>query len=94
LLVTAFTGGRGKATLVALNRSTMPMIVHLSWPKVAFREMEIADQYRQNELQPEGFSSRGGTIKLQIEKLQIEPGAIVTLTNVELGGVKQNKGSD
>lgn len=79
VLATAFKRKDGKATLVILNRSTIPVRPALTWPGVSFDIMEITDPYNQNTIQ---------SIKVQgeaeWENITIQPGAIVTLTSVPL----------
>ncbi|UCG47666.1 MAG: hypothetical protein JSU94_19550 [Phycisphaerales bacterium] len=81
LLVSAFAGKLGKGTVVVLNRSVRPRRLRAVWPGVRFTEMEAADPYRQNELAKAPGPAADGTTEVIIE-----PGAIVTLSNVALAG--------
>jgi len=75
VLATAFSGAGGERTLVLLNRSGVAQKVDVKWPGAAFRYLETASPQQENSVQPAGAS-------LQV---LVAPGAIVTLTNVELG---------
>ncbi len=75
LLAAAFSAGRGRGTLVILNRSFRPARVRVDWPGVRFTTLELADPYHQNAVQ--ACSDR-------TDNVIVEPGAIVTLTNVRL----------
>ncbi|MGV8096852.1 MAG: glycoside hydrolase family 30 beta sandwich domain-containing protein [Mangrovibacterium sp.] len=82
LEVVAFKGDHKSATMVILNRSLNPVSLDVSWNDVHFTEMEIVDPYSPNLVKP--FSRN---------KVIVQPGAIVTLTNVPLN--KNNpKGMD
>ena len=72
LLVTAFAGSASK-TLILLNRSTAAQKVKVEWPGAAFRFMETASSQHENTVEPAP------------REVTVAPGAIVTLTNVELG---------
>ena len=72
LLVTAFAEGN-KRTLVAVNRSTRPVVMNLDWPGAALNVVETVDPYSPNAV--------GSSLP---ERLAIAPGAIVTLSNVPL----------
>jgi len=82
LLVSAFAGKSGEATVVILNRSTQPRRVRILWPDVKFTEMELADQYHQNDVRNAPGKLTDGSIEIPVN-----PGAVVTLTNVSLGHV-------
>ena len=86
LLVSAFSGKGGAATLVLLNRSTKPRQVRVLWPGAAFKQMEIVDPYHENEVQPLEDAPGRKSFGLLTEggRATVEPGAIVTLTNVGL----------
>jgi hypothetical protein len=70
LLVTAFEDGKGGRTLVALNRSTEPQTLSLDWAGGAMKQVERVSFYEDNTV-----SNDTGSVK-------IEPGEIVTLSNV------------
>jgi hypothetical protein len=76
LLACAFTGDDGKATLVALNRSLVPVSLQANWPLVKFKEIERVSPYCVNKVEPYA----GGAVV-------IGPGEIVTLTNIELNAL-------
>jgi O-glycosyl hydrolase len=73
LLVTAFEGAGGARTMVVLNRSLAPQRIAIEWPGKPFRYMETASPREEN------------SIHQAPAEVTIEPGALVTLTNVELG---------
>jgi hypothetical protein len=75
LLATAFRGAGGETTLILLNRSSVAQKVAVKWRGAAFRYLETASPQRENSVEPAGAT---------MEAL-VAPGAIVTLTNVELG---------
>ena len=79
VLATAFTGGRDDRTLVLLNRSTAPQKVTVTWPGAPFRYQEVASPQQQNAVEPPP-SPQGDTVEVTVP-----PGAIVTLTTVDLG---------
>ncbi len=74
LLVTAFEGAGGARTLVLLNRALAPQRVRISWPGKPFRYMETVSPREENVVRaaPPG-------------EVTVEPGSLVTLSNVELG---------
>ena len=74
LLATAFSGNSGVRTLVMLNRSAAAQRVTVTWPGGAFRYMEVASPERENSVEPAAAG-----------EVTVPPGAIVTLTTVELG---------
>lgn len=76
LLATAFLGSAGERTLILLNRTPYAQKLDVTWPGAKFRYLETADCLHQNSVEPYIQSA-----------LTIAPGAIVTLTNVELGKV-------
>jgi hypothetical protein len=75
LLATAFHGAGGETTLILLNRSSVAQKVAVKWRGAAFRYLETASPQRQNSVEPAGATT----------EVLVAPGAIVTLTNVELG---------
>ncbi len=78
VLVCAFKGEGGAATVVLLNRGTAPKRAGVLWPGTVFSEIEVADPYHQNEARPlEG--AKEGTCEVLLA-----PGSIVTVTNVAL----------
>ncbi len=79
LLVTAFTGGGDQHTLIVLNRSTVRQRISLTWPGAVFRYRETASPQLENAVQPAPAG------KGNVWEVTAEPGAIVTLTDVELG---------
>jgi O-glycosyl hydrolase len=81
LLVSAFAGQDGAATLVLLNRSTAPMKVPINWPGIKFTEQEISDPYHENSVTP---------LPADLWELVVEPGSIVTWTDVPLGQAPEN----
>jgi hypothetical protein len=74
LLATAFSGNAGARTLVMLNRSATPQRVSVTWPGEPFRYMEVVSPQQENAIEP-----------IAPGEVTVPPGAIVTLTNVELG---------
>jgi hypothetical protein len=74
LLATAFSGNAGPRTLVMLNRSTAAQRVSVTWPGEPFRYMEVVSQQQENAVEA-----------MSAGEVTVPPGAIVTLTNVELG---------
>jgi hypothetical protein len=83
LLVTAFAGRGDQHTLIVLNRSTARQKISLKWPGAAFRFRETASPQSENTIEPSP-AAQGA-----VWELTVEPGAIVTLTGVELGSVGQ-----
>ncbi len=83
LLVTAFSGAGGERTLILLNRSGVAQNVDVKWPEARFRYLETASPRQENSVEP---SPRPAGASLQA---LVAPGAIVTLTNVELGNVTE-----
>ena len=80
LLVSAFAGEDSTATIVLLNRSTKPRRLHVKWPGVKFTEMETVSPYYENKVR-----KAPATPADRAAEILIEPGCIVTLTNVPLG---------
>ena len=74
LLATAFSGNAGARTLVMLNRSAAAQRVAVTWPGGAFRYREVVSPQQENAVEP-----------VAAGEVTVPPGAIVTLTNVELG---------
>jgi hypothetical protein len=81
LLATAFSGNGGARTLVMLNRSAAPQRVSVTWPGEPFRYMEVASPQQENAVEPVPPGEAGAA------EVIVPPGAIVTLTNVQLGQV-------
>ena len=81
LLVTAFAGDGGRHTLIVLNRSTVRQKISVRWPGAAFRYRETASPQLENAVEPAPAAKR------DVWEVTVEPGAIVTLTGVELGHV-------
>ena len=80
LLASAFIAENAGRTVVLLNRATRPEQVRLAWPNAVFTEMEVVTPYEANAVSsPPKHSDQG------IVELTIEPGSIVTLSNVPLG---------
>jgi hypothetical protein len=79
LLATAFSGANGERTLVLLNRSTATLKVAVKWPGAAFRYLETASPRAENSVEPSPVAA-GANLEVLVA-----PGAIVTLSNVELG---------
>jgi hypothetical protein len=80
VLATAFRGAGGERTLILLNRSVAAQKVELKWPGASFKYRETASPQQENAVEPAGVG---------LEVL-VAPGAIVTLSNVELGKVSGN----
>jgi len=79
LLVSAFAGENKKATAVVLNRSLRPRRVSIVWPGVTFAEKELVDPYHENDVRKAPAPRADDAIEIVVD-----PGAIVTLTNVPL----------
>jgi len=79
LLATAFSGANGERTLVLLNRSAVSQKVAVKWRGAQFRYLETASAMEENSVEP-GPRPAGASLEVLVA-----PGAIVTLTNVELG---------
>jgi hypothetical protein len=79
LLATAFSGAGGQSTFILLNRSSVAQKVAVKWPGARFRYLETASPRQENSVEPSPRPAAAG-----LEAL-VAPGAIVTLTNVELG---------
>lgn len=84
LLATAFIGKAGEKTLILLNRSTVSQKVEVKWSGVKFRYLETAGPQHENQVES---SPVPADANLQV---LVAPGAIVTLTNVELGQVTED----
>jgi O-glycosyl hydrolase len=84
LLVSAFAGKDHAGTMVILNRSMKPRRLHVRWPGVTFTQMELVDPYHKNDVQKAPATHADGATEVTIE-----PGALITLTNVPLGLVGQ-----
>jgi hypothetical protein len=79
VLATAFRGAGGERTLILLNRSAAAQKVAVKWRGAQFRYLETASPRAENQVAPSPQPS-GGNLEVLVD-----PGAIVTLTNVELG---------
>jgi hypothetical protein len=75
ILVTAFQGASGKRTLILLNRSVRTQNVAIHWPGATFASLETVNSQHENAVEAWG----GGP------EVSVPPGAIVTVTDVELG---------
>ncbi len=80
ILVVAFQGAAGKRTLILLNRSVRAQQVALRWPGATFAYVETVDAQHENAVN----AWSGGA------DVSVGPGAIVTMTNVELGKVPED----
>jgi O-glycosyl hydrolase len=69
LLVSAFEGKEGKATVVMMNRSTVPQEVSLDWQGEKWVQLEKTSPYTENETSP---ATSGPQI--------VQPGEIVVLS--------------
>jgi len=87
VLATAFSGAGGERTLILLNRSAVAQKVEVKWRGARFRYLETASPQQENSVEasprPSGASP----------EVMVAPGAIVTLTNVELGEVTEDFGA-
>jgi len=79
ILASAFSGARGERTIILLNRSAAGQYVTVHWSGAEFRYRETADAQHENSVEP-APGVAGGSVEVQVP-----PGAIITLTNVELG---------
>ena len=79
ILVSAFAKAGNKGTIVVINRSTTPRRVSILWPGVKLKEFEIVDPYNFNIPGAVTADNKGQT------QILVQPGAIVTATNVVLG---------
>jgi len=84
VLATAFSGTGGERTLILLNRSAVMQNDEVKWRGVRFRYLETASPQQENSVEP---SPRPAGASVQVS---VAPGAIVTLTNVELGKVTED----
>jgi hypothetical protein len=75
LLATAYQAADGAATAVMINRSLAPMRVSLDWAGARFQWAETASPYSENAVTP---AAPGAVL--------VQPGEIVTLSSVPLGG--------
>jgi hypothetical protein len=80
ILSTAFRDAAGKRTLILLNRSVRAQKVALGWPGASFAHLETVDAQHENTVE----TWSGGA------EVSVGPGAIVTLTNVELGKIAED----
>jgi hypothetical protein len=67
--------------LIVLNRSTVRQKTAVRWPGAIFRYQETASPQLENAVEP------APAAKGDAWEVTVEPGAIVTLTGVELGRV-------
>lgn len=74
LLVTAFRGAHGQATIVAMNRSTTAQHLTIHWPGVKWQQLERTSLYLQNA---------DSQVPWQIV---VQPGEIVTLSTITVHG--------
>jgi O-glycosyl hydrolase len=77
LLVTAYQGAGNLRTVILMNRSTVPLNAAIEWAGAKFAWVETASPYFENDVR----AAAPGAVLLQ-------PGEIVTLSNVPLGGGK------
>ena len=80
LLAIAFTGEQGN-TLVLVNRADKPVLCIIPAGGKKYRYMERTSQYFQNQVKAPPAPEN------EQLKIRIEPGEIITLTNVELNGL-------
>ncbi len=73
LKMVAFEGDNNTGTMVILNRSFNPIDLEIVWRNIQFSEIETVDPYSPNIAVP--FNDN---------KVEIQPGAFVTITNVPL----------
>jgi hypothetical protein len=78
LLATAFAGKDGEATVVLVNRTPAHQKVAVSWPGAQFRYLELADPQFENIVFHAPAGHEGAV------EVTVHPGAIVTLSNVDL----------
>jgi hypothetical protein len=83
VLATAFSGAGGERTLILLNRSQIAQKIGVKWPGARFRYLETASPQQENSVEP-GPRPAGASLQVLVA-----PGAIATLTNVELGKVTE-----
>jgi len=80
VLATAFTGVAGERTVILLNRSAAPQTVEVRWAGARFRYLETVSTRRENAVEPAPRLAAAATVEVLVAA-----GAIITLTNVELG---------
>jgi O-glycosyl hydrolase len=80
ILASGFVSNDGCQTVVLLNRSLESRLVSVTGTQQQFRWIEITDPYKENEIRKLNPGS-----KKEANEVLVEPGAIVTLTNVALG---------
>ncbi len=73
LLATAYQGPGGGRTVILINRATAPLRVAVEWPGATFLFAESASPYAENSVRKAATGS-----------VTIQPGEIVTLSNVPL----------
>jgi len=71
VLVSAYSDGAERATVVLLNRSTKPVRVRLDWPGVDLTHAEVSDPYQSNAASPKA-----------VAEPVLAPGSLVTLTSM------------
>jgi len=81
VLATAFSGASGERTLILLNRSAVAQKVEVKWSGARFRYLETASPQQENTVEASPHPV-GATVEVLVA-----PGAIVTLSNLELGKV-------
>ena len=81
ILATAFQGTAGERTVVLLNRSSAVQKVAVHWRGADFRYLETASPQEENSVEASPPEENGAVTA------RVAPGAIVTLTNVELARV-------
>jgi len=81
VLATAFSGSAGERTLILLNRSAVAQKVEVKWSGARFRYLETASPQQENTVEASPHPV-GATVEVLVA-----PGAIVTLSNLELGKV-------
>jgi len=77
LLATAYQGAGNVRTVILMNRSTVPLKAAIEWAGAKFAWVETASPYFENAVR----AAAPGAVLLQ-------PGEIVTVSNVPLGGGK------
>ena len=79
MLVSAYADGKGRKSVVLLNRSIKPVAVRIENAGGSFQQMELVDPYHENEVVA-APAADGEALRVLIE-----PGMITTLTGVPLG---------
>jgi hypothetical protein len=73
VLVSAYQGASSTRTAIILNRSTVPHRIQVDWPGGSFTVLEVSSPYAANEAR-----------KPLPKELVVQPGEIMTLSNVPL----------